>query len=315
MAIFVSHIFLLILHFKRLNKHNRMLLSMTGFGKASAEVLNKKFTVEIKSLNSKQLDINARIPSALRSYELEVRNIIAHELQRGKVDLSMTVETMTGTDTQVKLNIAALQAYKSQIEQAVAVLHIPEPTDWLTTLLRFPDVTVTENDEEDSPEVRDAVMKAATEAIAALMEHRRAEGKHLEEFFAPRIGAISDLLEAIAPYEAERVPKIRTRIEEGLAKIPVAEYDKGRLEQEMIFYIEKLDVNEERQRLAQHLRYFLETMDGEPGQGKKLGFIAQEMGREINTLGSKSNHADMQRIVVKMKDILEQIKEQVLNVM
>lgn len=181
--------------------------------------------------------------------------------------------------------------------------------------MRFPDVTVTESDEDASPEVQAAVLEAARAAVAALMDHRRAEGKRLEEFFAPRIEAIASLLEEIAPYEAERVPKIRARIEEGLAKIPVAEYDKGRLEQEMIFYIEKLDVNEERQRLAQHLRYFLETMEGPAGQGKKLGFISQEMGREINTLGSKSNHADMQRIVVKMKDILEQIKEQVLNVM
>ena len=292
-----------------------MLLSMTGFGKASAEAHNKKFTVEIKSLNSKQLDVNSRVPSALRSLELEVRNIVAHELQRGKVDLTITVETLPGAATQVKLNLAALQVYKEQIEQAVASLGIPEPSDWMSILMRFPDVTVTENDEEESPEVQDAVLQAAREAVAALMDHRRAEGRRLEEFFAPRIRAIASLLEEIAPYEAERVPKIRARIEEGLAKIPVAEYDKGRLEQEMIFYIEKLDVNEERQRLAQHLRYFLETMDGEPGQGKKLGFIAQEMGREINTLGSKSNHAEMQKIVVKMKDILEQIKEQVLNVM
>lgn len=292
-----------------------MLLSMTGFGKASAEAHNKKFTVEIKSLNSKQLDVNSRVPSALRSLELEVRNIVAHELQRGKVDLTITVETLPGAATQVKLNLAALQVYKEQIEQAVASLEIPEPSDWMSILMRFPDVTVTENDEEESPEVQDAVLQAAREAVAALMDHRRAEGRRLEEFFAPRIRAIASLLEEIAPYEAERVPKIRARIEEGLAKIPVAEYDKGRLEQEMIFYIEKLDVNEERQRLAQHLRYFLETMDGEPGQGKKLGFIAQEMGREINTLGSKSNHAEMQKIVVKMKDILEQIKEQVLNVM
>ena len=288
---------------------------MTGFGKASAEALNKKFSVEIKSLNSKQLDVNARVPSSLRSMELEVRNIIAHELQRGKVDLTMTVETLPGADTQVKLNIPALQVYKAQIEQAVKELGIPEPSDWLTTLMRFPDVTVTESDEDASPEVQAAVLEAARAAVAALMDHRRAEGKRLEEFFAPRIEAIASLLEEIAPYEAERVPKIRARIEEGLAKIPVAEYDKGRLEQEMIFYIEKLDVNEERQRLAQHLRYFLETMEGPAGQGKKLGFISQEMGREINTLGSKSNHADMQRIVVKMKDILEQIKEQVLNVM
>ncbi len=288
---------------------------MTGFGRASAEALNKKFTVEIKSLNSKQLDINTRVPAALHSFEPEVRNIIAHQLQRGKVDLLMAIETLPGASTQVKLNLPVLAAYKEQIEKAIEQLGIPEPSDWLSALMRFPDVTITESDDDNSPEVQAAVNEAANAAVKALMEHRRAEGKRLEEFFAPRIEAIASLLEEIAPYEAERVPKIRARIEEGLAKIPAFEYDKGRLEQEMIFYIEKLDVNEERQRLAQHLRYFIETMNGEPGQGKKLGFIAQEMGREINTLGSKSNHAEMQRIVVKMKDILEQIKEQVLNVM
>ena len=290
-------------------------MSMTGFGKASVEVLNKKFTVEIKSLNSKQLDINSRIPSALRSCELEMRNIIARSLERGKVDLNASVETLSGAATQVKLNLPALEAYKAQISEAVATLGIPEPADWMSILMRFPDVTIAASDDDDNPEVEAAVAQATSLAVEALMEHRRAEGRRLEEFFVPRIQAIKDLLVEIEPFEAERVPKIRARIEEGLARIPVAEYDKGRLEQEMIFYIEKLDVNEERQRLGQHLRYFLETMEGAPGQGKKLGFIAQEMGREINTLGSKSNQADMQRIVVKMKDILEQIKEQVLNVM
>lgn len=292
-----------------------MLLSMTGFGKASAEAPNKKITVEIKSLNSKQMDINARVPMALRHYELEMRNIVAHSLQRGKVDVIVSMENLNGANTQVKLNMPALQAYKAQIDEAVKALEIKEPFDWMSVLMRFPDVTITDAEDENSPELHQAVITATNIAIEALMEYRRAEGRRLEEFFAPRIKTIADLLKEIEPYEAERVPKIRARIEEGLARIPVAEYDKGRLEQEMIFYIEKLDVNEERQRLGQHLRYFLETMEGEPGQGKKLGFIAQEMGREINTLGSKSNHAGMQRIVVKMKDVLEQIKEQVLNVM
>lgn len=288
---------------------------MTGFGKASAEINNKKITVELKSLNSKQLDMAARIPSAIRGFELDMRNIVARELQRGKVDMVATVETISGAAVQVHLNVDTLRAYKQQVENVAAELGIDPPTDMLTFLMRFPDVTVTDNDMDDSDDMRNAVLKATQDAAEALIQHRREEGKRLEEFFAPRITAIAGLLEEIAPYEAERVPRIRARIEEGLAKIPVAEYDKGRLEQEMIFYIEKLDVNEERQRLAQHLRYFIETMDGEAGQGKKLGFIAQEMGREINTLGSKSNQADMQRIVVKMKDILEQIKEQVLNVM
>lgn len=288
---------------------------MTGFGKASAEINNKKITVELKSLNSKQLDMAARIPSAIRGFELDMRNIVARELQRGKVDMVATVETISGAAVQVHLNVDTLRAYKQQVENVAAELGIDPPADMLTFLMRFPDVTVTDNDMDDSDDMRNAVLKATQDAAEALIQHRREEGKRLEEFFAPRITAIAGLLEEIAPYEAERVPRIRARIEEGLAKIPVAEYDKGRLEQEMIFYIEKLDVNEERQRLAQHLRYFIEAMDSEAGQGKKLGFIAQEMGREINTLGSKSNQADMQRIVVKMKDILEQIKEQVLNVM
>lgn len=288
---------------------------MTGFGKASAEINNKKITVELKSLNSKQLDMAARIPSAIRGFELDMRNIVARELQRGKVDMVATVETISGAAVQVHLNVDTLRAYKQQVENVAAELGIDPPADMLTFLMRFPDVTVTDNDMDDSDDMRNAVLKATQDAAEALIQHRREEGKRLEEFFAPRITAIAGLLEEIAPYEAERVPRIRARIEEGLAKIPVAEYDKGRLEQEMIFYIEKLDVNEERQRLAQHLRYFIETMDSEAGQGKKLGFIAQEMGREINTLGSKSNQADMQRIVVKMKDIFEQIKEQVLNVM
>ncbi len=288
---------------------------MTGFGKASAEIYNKKITVELKSLNSKQLDMAARIPSAISSFELDMRNIVAHELQRGKVDMVASVETIAGAAIQVHLNLDTLRAYKQQVESAVAELGIAPPADMLTFLMRFPDVTTTDTEVDDSDDMRHAVLEATRLAAEALSQHRREEGKRLEEFFEPRITSIAALLEEIAPYEAERVPRIRARIEEGLAKIPVAEYDKGRLEQEMIFYIEKLDVNEERQRLAQHLRYFIETMEGEPGQGKKLGFIAQEMGREINTLGSKSNQADMQRIVVKMKDIFEQIKEQVLNVM
>ena len=181
--------------------------------------------------------------------------------------------------------------------------------------MRFPDVLITEGNDDVDEEMRDALIAATDQAVEQLMAHRRAEGIRLEEFFAPRIEQIASLLKDIEPFEAERVPQIRARIEDGLSKITAVDYDKGRLEQEMIFYIEKLDVNEERQRLAQHLRYFIETMEGHHGQGKKLGFISQEMGREINTLGSKSNHAEMQRIVVKMKDLLEQIKEQVLNVM
>ena len=288
---------------------------MTGFGKAVAETKNKKITVEIKSLNSKQLDLNARVPSIYRDKELDLRNIVGRPLERGKIDLSVTVENL-GSETGTTLNISALEAYKKQIEEASAALGIATPDDWYNVLLRFPDTLHSDMQTEiDDIEV-EALFSATSQAVTALMNYRRAEGIKLESFFAERIARISDLLKQIDTYEVQRVDKIRARIEEGLKKIPGVDIDKGRLEQEMIFYIEKLDVNEEKQRLSQHLAYFMETLEApHPGQGKKLGFISQEMGREINPLGSKSNHAEMQRLVVKMKDELEQIKEQVLNVM
>ena len=288
---------------------------MTGFGKAVAETKNKKITVEIKSLNSKQLDLNARVPSIYRDKELDLRNIVGRPLERGKIDLSVTVENL-GSETGTTLNISALEAYKKQIEEASAALGIATPDDWYNVLLRFPDTLHSDMQTEiDDIEV-EALFSATSQAVTALMNYRRAEGIKLESFFAERIARISDLLKQIDTYEVQRVDKIRARIEEGLKKIPGVDIDKGRLEQEMIFYIEKLDVNEEKQRLSQHLAYFMETLEApHPGQGKKLGFISQEMGREINTLGSKSNHAEMQRLVVKMKDELEQIKEQVLHVM
>lgn len=291
-----------------------MLLSMTGFGKAIVEIPNKKITVEIKSLNSKQLDVSARVPAAYREKELEMRNRIARRLERGKVDLSVHVETVV-SDTPATLNIALMAQYKKQIETMSQELAIPLPTDWYSVLLRMPEVMKAENSTSLSDEEGDALLKAVDEAIEGLMQFRREEGKKLEEFFAQRIDNIRARLSEVPQYEGERVAKIRARIEDGLAKIKEVDYDKSRLEQEMIYYIEKLDVNEEKQRLTQHLNYFIETMNDTHGQGKKLGFISQEMGREINTLGSKSNHAEMQKIVVRMKDELEQIKEQVLNVM
>ena len=292
-----------------------MLLSMTGFGKAVAVTKNKKITVEIKSLNSKQLDLNARVPSVYRDKELELRNMVGRPLERGKVDMTVTVENLGG-ETNTTLNVTALQAYKKQIEDASSALGIPVPSDWYSVLLRFPDVMHTDTQTEIADDETEALFSAVSSAVTALMDYRRTEGRKLEDFFTERIRRISALLKEVDPFEAQRIEKIRIRIEEGLKKIPGVEIDKGRLEQEMIFYIEKLDINEEKQRLGQHLAYFVETLQSPlPGQGKKLGFISQEMGREINTLGSKSNHADMQRIVVKMKDELEQIKEQVLNVM
>ena len=288
---------------------------MTGFGRSTAELQDKKITVELKSLNSKQFDLNTRIPGVFRSCEVELRNIVAAKLERGKVDLAITVENKHGHTT-THINTDAVSAYRQQIAEAAKAAGLPEPADWWSVLMRFPDILTIDTDTDLGEADVQALSEAVSRAADALMDYRRAEGRKLEEFFAARIAAIADLLKEVPAFEAERIQRIRERLADGLSKIPAVEYDKGRLEQEMIFYIEKLDVNEERQRLAQHLSYFTETMNlAQPGQGKKLGFIAQEMGREINTLGSKSNHAGMQRIVVMMKDNLEQIKEQVLNVM
>ena len=290
---------------------------MTGFGKSTVEAGAKKITVEIKSLNSKQMDLNIRLPYAFREHELDLRSAIGRSLERGKADVIVNVENIgVSSEIHSTLDVSALAAYKKQIEEASAALGIPAPADWYSVLLRFPDTISTTSPEAADADQIKALDKAVAQAVDNLSAHRRAEGIELEKFFAARIATIASLLESIEPFEAERVPKIRQKIEESLSKINVPDYDKGRLEQEMIFYIEKLDVNEEKQRLRKHLQYFLETMEAaNGGQGKKLGFIAQEMGREINTLGSKSNHAEMQAIVVRMKDSLEQIKEQVLNVL
>lgn len=291
-----------------------MLLSMTGFGKSVVEVHNKKFTVEIKSLNSKQLDLSMRLPAMLREKEMEMRNAVSRRVERGKVEVNVYVESIA-CESAVQLNMPLLKAYKTQIEEMASALGIPTPDDWYSVLLRFPETMKTDSattaDEDDFK----ACSTALDEALDALMQYRRAEGENLEEFFTARIDKITSLLGEVPQFETQRVEHIRARITDNLASLPQIEYDRGRLEQEMIFYIEKLDINEEKQRLTQHLNYFMETLHGHYGQGKKLGFISQEMGREINTLGSKSNHADMQRLVVKMKDELEQIKEQVLNVM
>lgn len=291
-----------------------MLYSMTGFGKSVKEIPGKKITVEIKSLNSKQIDIAARVPSSLREYELQMRNKLVHILERGKVDLTVYVESVTA-EASMRFNIPVLETYKNEVKSMAQALGIPEPYDWYNVLLRFPDVMRSDViGEADASEVED-VMKTLDEAAQSLMNFRRTEGEKLEAFFTVRIENIRNLLSQIPQYENERIVRIRARMEEGLSKIHSVDYDKSRLEQELFFYIEKLDVNEEKQRLSQHLNYFMETMNGPKGQGKKLGFITQEIGREINTLGSKSNHAEMQKLVVQMKDELEQIKEQVLNVM
>lgn len=295
-----------------------MLLSMTGFGKGSSCSATKKISVEIKSLNSKQLDLTVRLPYYFREHEMELRQSVGRRAERGKIDLSAGMENLAGAECtpSARLDIGIMQAYSRQVAEAAEALGTEMPADLVALLMRFPDTIRTDSTDTAGDDDSAALAEAASKALEAMMDHRRQEGRELEKFFAARIEVIRGLLDSIAPYEAERVPRIRARLEENIARIPALEFDKGRMEQELIFYIEKLDVNEEKQRLRKHLDYFLETMNAPAaGQGKKLGFIAQEMGREINTLGSKSNHAEMQAIVVRMKDALEQIKEQVLNVM
>lgn len=291
---------------------------MTGFGRGIASAPNKKITVEIKSLNSKQLDLSMRVPGYFRELEVDVRNEILRELERGKIDLVAQVEN-TAPEAQSSVNIEVLASYKKQLGEAASALGVSAPVDWFPILMRMPEAMKTQLQSLDDADVA-AFKEACRAAIERLAEFRATEGRKLYAFFKEKTTNIARLLEQVEPFEIDRVAKIRERLETQLSRLSSIEYDKGRLEQELIFYIEKLDVTEEKIRLRSHINYFLETMGGEyerpaGGQGKKLGFIAQEMGREINTLGSKSNDAGMQKIVVKMKDELEQIKEQVLNVL
>ena len=289
-----------------------MIQSMTGYGKAVVAFKEKKINVEVKSLNSKQLDLNTRIAPLYREKEMEIRQMVAEAVIRGKVDMSVWIEKDTAVDA-TPINAALVENYFQQMKSISDKTGIPMPEDCFYTLLRMPDVlTKTETeilDEEEWLVVREAVK----EALKNLVDFRTQEGAALQKKFAEKIDNIACLLAEIEPFEKSRVERIKARIIEGLQQIPGVEYDKNRLEQELIYYIEKLDISEEKQRLANHLKYFRDTMNEPAGQGKKLGFIAQEMGREINTTGSKSNQAEMQNIVVKMKDELEQIKEQVLN--
>ena len=290
-----------------------MILSMTGYGKAVVAYKEKKINVEVKSLNSKSLDLSARIAPLYREKEMEIRRLLAQKLERGKVDFSLWVEKESTVDA-TPINAALIENYYKQIKAISASTGIPEPEDWFTTLLRLPDVTTKTEVEVLDDEEWEVAQQAINEAIEKLIEFRKQEGAALQKKFTEKIDNIANLLKSIEPFEKSRVPKIREKIIDGLKQIPEVDYDKNRLEQELIYYIEKLDINEEKQRLTNHLKYFHETMkESGHGVGKKLGFIAQEMGREINTTGSKSNQAEMQNIVVKMKDELEQIKEQVLN--
>ena len=292
-----------------------MIQSMTGYGKATAELSDKKINVEIKSLNSKAMDLSTRIAPLYREKEIEIRNEIAKALERGKVDFSLWIDKKDACELVTPINQDVVVAYYERIRTISETTGIPAPEDWFSTLLRMPDVMTKNDIQELSEEEWKAVHATVLQAIQNLVEFRIQEGAALEKKFREKISNIAKLLTSVDPYEKERVEKIKERITDALEKTISVDYGKNRLEQELIYYIEKLDINEEKQRLSNHLKYFINTMEDGSGQGKKLGFIAQEMGREINTLGSKSNHAEMQKIVVQMKDELEQIKEQVLNVM
>ncbi len=295
-----------------------MLQSMTGYGKAECFVRNKKYVIEIKSLNSKQTDINTRISNELRERELAIRTILTQQLERGKIDITISTEQATDNSEKITpLNISALDYYMRTLTD-YAISH-NLPTDHLFSLaVRMPDVMKPQeqsalNDEEWLL-LKDSLMAA----IQHFKEFRKQEGKALQEMFTEKLNGISQLLAQVEPLEGERIAKIKARLEENIAQLSKdsqQKIDNNRLEQEMIYYLEKLDITEEKVRLRNHIRYFFATMEEEQGVGKKLGFVAQEMGREINTLGSKSNQSEMQIIVVKMKDLLEQIKEQVLNVL
>lgn len=284
---------------------------MTGYGKATLELPAKKIHVEIKSLNSKQLDINMRIPSAYKERDLDIRTILSQTVERGKVDFTLHIEYTDATASS-GINQEAVKSYYEQIKEIAQNLQINMPTDCFSIILRLPETIKTEIVELDEKEWI-AIKKTINKALEEFAAFRIQEGKMLEEIFQTKIKNIKELLIGVDKYEAERIEKIKQRINDSIKKLELSSYDENRFEQEMIFYIERLDINEEKNRLSNHLSYFLETMATENSPGRKLGFIAQEIGREINTLGSKSNHAEMQKIVVKMKDELEQIKEQILN--
>lgn len=286
---------------------------MTGYGKAEIHFNGKKIHAEIKSLNSKNLDLSARIAPIYREKEMEVRKFIAAQLERGKVDFNLWVEKGQASSF-LPINQEAVKDYTSQIRAISESNNIPFPEQGIwEVLIKLPETMQPNVVEDLTEEEWNAASQAVAEAVGHLVEFRTQEGLALQKKFSEKIDNIERLLGEIEPFEKSRVEKIRQRLTERLEELKGVDYDKNRLEQELIYYIEKLDISEEKQRLANHLKYFRETMETSHGQGKKLGFIAQEMGREINTTGSKSNQAEMQNIVVKMKDEVEQIKEQVLN--
>ena len=290
-----------------------MIQSMTGYGRAEAEFCNKKISIEIKSLNSKQFDLNLRMPLTYRDKEVEIRNKLLPIVERGKIDFTLIVDSFDKLPPTNKINRSIVEGYCNEIKEIARNLNIKEPDDWFSILLRLPEAIRTESVELDEEEWT-TICKTMEEAIKSFIQFRVQEGNMLERVFVEKIQNILLLSKEVEKYESDRIEKIKTRIQESFCKLEIG-YDENRFEQELIYYIDRLDVSEEKARLGNHLNYFSETMRNEKSQGRKLGFILQEIGREINTLGSKSNHADMQKIVVQMKDELEQMKEQILNVL
>ncbi len=291
-----------------------MIKSMTGFGKAEFEINNKKFTIEIKSLNSKQIDINTRIPAIYREKDIEIRRELSDKLERGKVDFNIYVESL-GDESNSKINEPILKSYFAQLSKISTELNLSSDHSLLEAALRLPDVVKTEYQTLDEEEWS-TILKKIKSAISDIDRFRVQEGDALKLDIVKNIELIQSLLQQIEPFEENRIESLRTRLSENLDKLTLnGNVDKNRFEQELIFYLEKLDINEEKVRLENHCEYFLETMEEPFPTGKKLAFISQEIGREINTIGSKANHTEIQRIVVQMKDYLERIKEQLLNVL
>ena len=290
-----------------------MIHSMTGYGKAIAELSDKKITVEIRSLNSRQFDLYTRIPHIYKEKEMTLRNELSKILERGKIDLHINIEE-SSTSSTVQINELRLKNYHNTVKELASTLDVDEPSNWFEILFNLPDVFKQEPETLKEDEWL-AVEKAIDGAVAHLISFRHQEGEAIKQSMITNISNIRKLTLELEKHEAERIENVKNRITESLSKLENMTYDDSRFEQELLYYIERLDVSEEKTRLLNHLDYFSETIEADTSQGKKLGFIVQEIGREINTLGSKSNHSDMQRIAVQMKDELEQIKEQILNVL
>lgn len=286
-----------------------MIQSMTGYGKSVIQLPTKKISIEVKSLNSKNLDLNTRMPSMYREKELSIRKLIASKLVRGKVDFSLYME-ITGEETSTQINKTVVKQYIKQLKD---VVNTGEETEYLKMAIRLPDAVTTERDEIDEDEWKE-ISNEIDSSLEKIQQYRLDEGKSLEDDFVNRVDNISKLLEEIITMDPDRIDSVRERLTKGISEIK-EKVDENRFEQELVYYIEKFDITEEKVRLMNHLDYFQKALKSEDSNGKKLGFISQEMGREINTIGSKSNHAPMQKLVVQMKDELEKIKEQLLNVL